>query len=129
MNKGFSYIVFLLFVCIMAIVVGTISFFIIRSHSQKNNDLDKLQSDLYAQSAIEYHKLKTNIPQNKMFSFTYDEIVDSPGVILSLNHGGFKIVRNFNNYYYLGFTGKKLEQSKAITIIEKEKGKYSIWQD
>jgi len=129
LNKGFSYIIFLGLVLIIATLIASFNYVSIRLKRMQKLDLAKIQADLYAQSGMEYHKLQPYLPPNDLPKVTRSVLLAAPGKTINLKFGGFKIIYDNNTHYYLGYYGKDINKAKCLTVLQKREGKVHLWEN
>jgi hypothetical protein len=128
MRKGFSYLVFLFFVLIFLSAVMGFSPILQKYLAMQKMDSAKLQAHYYALSGVEYYKTKPNLPNNKISGLDLKNLENAAGFTYTLAKGGFKIVKNKDHIYFIGYVGQGLDKAMAEKVLVKIDTKIKIWE-
>ena len=127
LKQGFGYIYFLLIVFICVSLVLSLSIITTKNKKMQANNLAKIQAHYYALSAQQYYKKNTALPENNIYQsqLTQEKLLQLPGNTYPMKKGGFKIVKNKESVYFIGYTGSDLANHRALEILKKENNKIS----
>ncbi len=129
LKKGFSYLYFLLLVVVTAALIGSFSRVLISEQKNIDADFKKLQAHYYARSAIKYYQQNPGLPDNQeMAKLNISALSALPGVTKKMKYGGFKIIKNNDTIFFLGYTGSSPENRTAADILLLKEGQYKKWQ-
>lgn len=128
MRKGFSYLIFLFFVLIFLSAVMGLSAILQKYLAIQKMDSAKLQAHYYALSGSEYYKTKPNLPNKNISTINLKKLKSAAGFTYTLAQGGFKIVKNKDHIYFIGYVGQGLDKAMAEKVLVKIDTKIKIWE-
>lgn len=128
-RRGFSYLFFLLFSLILLTFVVSFSGLLVRAGQIQKMDYAAVQARYYADSAVEFFKKSIVLPDNQIAKLKWLTLKDLPGFVYKLHWGGFKIVKNKDILYFIGFSGTDLSRATALRVWQKKEGLLSPWYE
>jgi hypothetical protein len=128
MQKGFGYIYFLFLTLAVFIFMASLSRVILNYRYYKNSDLANLQAKAMADSAhVYYSGAAPLLINNNESELDLKKLRMLQGEKLVFNNSGFKIVKNKDRIYLLGFAGKDIANADSYYVLLSEGGKLTPW--
>lgn len=100
----------------LTVVMG-ISGILQRDLSIRQLNAAALQARYYALSGIEYYKTKPNLPSNNISGIDLKKLKNAAGLTHPLTRGGFKLVKNKQDIYFIGYVGNSLSEAEAVKVL------------
>jgi hypothetical protein len=120
LRRGFSYIIFLIFLTILIGIIYSYSALFIRQHKILLNSFQQFQALKFAESGINYSATTNNCPQSVITGvITISQLLNLPALTYTFQQGSFKLLKVNSSLFSIG-------QSRSALVVFQRKG--TSWQ-